>query len=129
MLSNLRDISIILLALESLIIGVILLLLLWQIRLLVVLLRDEIGPILKDTQETTQTVQSTTKFVSKRVAKPIVGAASFAAGLKGALRAMSGKNDVSYGRPAMVSRARPRHRAENEVPQTASSQASDSSQD
>jgi len=83
-LANLRDFSIILLALESIIIGVILLLLLWQVRLLVLLLRDEIRPILKDTQETTQTVQSTTKFVGKRVAKPFVSTISFAAGIRSA---------------------------------------------
>jgi len=94
-LANFRDVAIILLALESLIIGIILLLLLWQIRSLVALLRDEIGPILKDTQETTKTVQSTTKFVSKRVAKPIVDAASLAAGLKGAVKAISGKDDIA----------------------------------
>lgn len=90
MLADLRDISIILLALESIVIGVILLLLLWQVRLLVLLLRDEIGPILRDTQETTQTVQSTTKFVGKRVAKPFVGTISFMAGIRGALQAMTG---------------------------------------
>jgi hypothetical protein len=89
-LADLRDVSIILLALESIVIGVILLLLLWQLRLLVLLLRDEIGPILRDTQDTTQTVQSTTKFVGKRVAKPFVGTISFMAGVRGALRAMTG---------------------------------------
>jgi ABC-type sulfate transport system permease component len=95
-LADLRDVSIILLALESIVIGVILLLLLWQLRLLVLLLRDEIGPILQNTQETTQTVQSTTKFVGKRVAKPFVGTISFMAGVRGALRAVTGDiNSVS----------------------------------
>jgi len=89
-LADLRDVSIILLAIESIIIGVILLLLLWQVRLLVLLLRDEIRPILKDTQETTQTVQSTTRFVGKRVAKPFVNAISVMAGVRGALKAMTG---------------------------------------
>ena len=108
MLANLRDFSIILLALESIIIGVILLLLLWQVRLLVLLLRDEIRPILKDTQETTQTVQSTTKFVGKRVAKPFVSTISFAAGIRGALKAMtaaqpSTANPVYDARKSQVS--------------------------
>jgi len=92
-LANFRDVSIILLALETIVIGVILLLLLWQVRALVLLLRDEIKPILKDAQETTKTVQSTTKFVGKRVAKPAVGAISFVAGIKGAIRAM--KADIA----------------------------------
>lgn len=97
MLADLRDVSIILLALESIIIGIILLLLLWQVRLLVLLLRDEIGPILRDTQETTQTVQSTTRFVGKRIAKPAVSTISFVAGIKGAIRAM--KADITPSNP------------------------------
>lgn len=97
MLANFRDVSIILLALESIVIGVILLLLLWQVRLLVLLLRDEIGPILRDTQETTKTVQSTTRFVGKRVAKPAVSTISFVAGIKGAIRAM--KADIAPSNP------------------------------
>ena len=97
MLANFRDVSIILLALESIVIGVILLLLLWQVRLLVLLLRDEIGPILRDTQETTKTVQSTTRFVGKRVAKPAVSTISFVAGIKGAIRAM--KADIAPSSP------------------------------
>ena len=88
MLPNFRDIAIILLALETIIIGVILLLLLWQVRLLVILLRDEVKPILKDAQETTKTVQSTTRFVGKRVAKPAVGAISFMSGLKSAVKSL-----------------------------------------
>ncbi len=89
MLSALRDISIILLALESIVIGIILLLLLWQVRLLVLLLRDEIKPILENTQETTKTLQSTTKFVGRRVTKPVVDTISFFAGAKQVIRAMT----------------------------------------
>ena len=106
MLADLRDVSIILLAFESIIIGIILLLLLWQVRLLVLLLRDEIGPILRDTQETTQTVQSTTRFVGKRVAKPFVSTISIFAGIKGALRAMTGDIDVVTNSLEDTSRAR-----------------------
>lgn len=98
MLANFRDFSIILLALESIVIGVILLLLLWQVRQLVLLLRDEIRPILLDTQETTKTVQSTTKFVGKRITKPVVKTMSVMAGIRGAMRAM--KADVAPTRPA-----------------------------
>ena len=97
MLADLRDISIILLAFGSIIVGIILLLLLWQVRLLVLLLRDEIGPILRNTQETTQTLQSTTTFVGKRVARPFVKTMSFAAGVKGALKALSQDVDTPSG--------------------------------
>ena len=89
MLGDLRDLSIILLALESIVIGVILLLLLWQVRLLVLLLRDEMQPILKDTQETTRTVKSTTQFVGTRVAKPFVNTISFFAGVRQVFKSMT----------------------------------------
>ncbi|HEY80272.1 MAG TPA: hypothetical protein EYP25_07100 [Anaerolineae bacterium] len=89
MLDALRDLSIILLAIESIIIGIILLLLLWQVRLLVILLRDEVKPILKDTQETTRTLRSTTRFVGARVTKPVVNTLSFFAGVRQVVRAMT----------------------------------------
>jgi len=88
-LADLRDISIILLAIESIVIGVILLLLLWQVRLLVLLLRDEMKPILKDAQETTRTVKSTTQFVGTRVARPVVKTASFFAGVRQVIKSMT----------------------------------------
>lgn len=110
MLANFRDLSIILLAFESIIIGIILLLLLWQVRQLVLLLRDEIGPILRDAQETTKTVQSTTQFVSKRVAKPAVSTISFMTGVKSALRTLKadGKRSTTPGvQPASPSSVTP----------------------
>ncbi len=109
MLADLRDIAIILLAIESIIIGVILLLLLWQVRLLVLLLRDEIRPILKDTQETTRTVQVTTRFVGSRVTKPIVQTASMMAGIRQAVRALAGPPfpDAPARRPTHGSSSNP----------------------
>jgi hypothetical protein len=104
-LHNLRDISIILLALETIVIGIILLLLLWQVRLLVILLRDEVKPILKDAQETSKTVQSTTKFVSKRMATPAVGAISFMSGLKSAVKSL--KKPVAPADPLAASARQP----------------------
>lgn len=77
-----RDIAIIVLAVESIVIGVLLALLLWQVRTLVIVLRDEIRPVLSDAQETADTVRLTTTFVSQRIVKPGVDALSFMAGLR-----------------------------------------------
>jgi len=88
LLENIRDISIIVLAIESIVIGVILLLLLWQIRALALLLKHEVKPILEDTQETARTVQVTTKFVGQSVAKPAVNAVSFAAGIRRTMKSV-----------------------------------------
>ncbi len=81
-----RDLSIIFLALESIVVLVLLSILIVQIRALVILLNDEIKPMLEATQETADTVRNTTNFVSKRVARPFVSAISFGAGVRQAVK-------------------------------------------
>jgi hypothetical protein len=88
----LRDISIIVLALVTIIIGLLLALLLFQIQSLIVLLRDEIKPILHSTNETVSTVKGTTSFVSDAVVRPMIDAASMTAGVMGSLRALTRTN-------------------------------------
>ncbi len=78
----LRDVSIIVLAIESIVIGIVLAILLLEIRELSRLLREEIKPILDSTQETMTTVNTTSQFVGKRVSAPFVAASSLAAGLR-----------------------------------------------
>lgn len=81
-----RDLAIILLAIESLVIGVVLIVLIWEIRNLAKLLREEIKPIIASADETVRTVRGTTTFVSETLVKPVVRASSFAAGVAQALR-------------------------------------------
>ncbi len=126
MLADLRDISIILLALESIVIGIILLLLLWQVRLLVLLLRDEIKPILENTQETTKTLQSTTKFVGKRVTKPVVDTISFFAGVKQVMRAMTAP--IQSGAPNSKPQSSARQAPTNVTPPPSSTPTTPSSE-
>lgn len=87
-LATLRDIAIVVLAIESFVVGVILIILLWQIRHLVVMLRQEIKPVLASTQETADTLRHTTRFLSKRVARPVVDLVSLAAGVRQGLVAL-----------------------------------------
>lgn len=83
-----RDIAIIILAIESIVIGILLALLLWQVRNLVLLLKTEVRPVIESTQETADSVRTTTKFVSQHIVKPGVDALSVAAGIKQAARTL-----------------------------------------
>ena len=82
----LRDLAIILLAVESLVIGVVLVVLIWEVRTLAKLLREEIKPILDSADETVRTMRGTTTFVSETLVNPVVRASSFASGVLHALR-------------------------------------------
>jgi hypothetical protein len=84
-----RDLAIILLAVESLVIGVMLVVLIWEIRNLAKLLREEIKPILDSADETVRTVRGTTTFVSDTFVNPMVRATSFMAGVTQALRILT----------------------------------------
>ena len=83
-----RDIAILLLAVESVVIGVLLALMLIQLRRLVRLLRDEIAPILDSASETVNTVQSTAGFVSQNLVNPLIKVSSYSAGTLQALRSL-----------------------------------------
>ena len=81
-----RDLAIILLAIESLVIGVVLIILVLEIRNLAKMLRDEIKPILESADETARTVRGTTVFVSENLVNPMVRATSFVSGVTHAVR-------------------------------------------
>jgi hypothetical protein len=77
-----RDVAIIVLALESIIIGVVLVILVLQVKSLVDLLQHEIRPILNSANETMGTVRGTTSLVSKGLVSPAIKVISFAAGVR-----------------------------------------------
>jgi glycyl-tRNA synthetase beta subunit len=70
--SRLRDIFIILMALESLLIGLALTILIIQIARLTNLLENEVKPILDSTNETISNLRGTTKFLSDNLVKPVI---------------------------------------------------------
>jgi hypothetical protein len=84
----LRDMFIILMAVESLAIGILLIVLIVQIINLTQLLREEVLPILNSTNETVDTVKQTTSFVSDVVVSPLVGAVSTISAVQGGLKAI-----------------------------------------
>ncbi len=72
----LRDIVIILMALEFLLLGLALLVLIVQIARLTALLENEIRPILDTTNETLNTLRGTTTFLSDNLVQPVIKANS-----------------------------------------------------
>jgi hypothetical protein len=70
--SRLRDIFIILMALESLLIGLALFTLIVQIARLTNLLENEVKPILDSTNETISNLRGTTKFLSDNLVAPVI---------------------------------------------------------
>lgn len=77
-----RDIAIIVLALITLVTGVLLAVLIFQVQSLIALLREEIHPILRSVNDTASTVRGTTTFVSDAVVTPVIKAASYASGVR-----------------------------------------------
>jgi hypothetical protein len=86
----LRDTAIVFVAFESLVIGVLLIVLVLQLQSLTVLLRDEIKPMLEAANETMSTVRGTTKFVSHNVVSPVVKWSGYLAGMGRIVREVSG---------------------------------------
>lgn len=78
---TIRDLVIILLALEGVLIIFGLAILTLQVARLVNLLQTEVKPILENTQETVKTAQGTVEFVGSNIAEPMIAASGFMAGM------------------------------------------------
>jgi hypothetical protein len=70
--ASLRDVFIIFMALEFMVIGVALVILIVQLAHLTNMLQHEIRPILQSTNETLNTVRGTTTFVSENLVQPVI---------------------------------------------------------
>jgi hypothetical protein len=80
--TNVRDIFIIFMAFESLIIGAALVVLVIQIAGLINLLQNEVKPILQSTSDTVNTLRGTTEFLSENLVEPVIKLNSYLAGLR-----------------------------------------------
>ena len=87
-LSAARDIAIIALALESLVVGILLILLLWQLRRLSSLLEEQVKPMLQSLQETVGTLKGTTSLVSETIVTPAVSIGGLVSGVRRALQVL-----------------------------------------
>jgi len=78
---RIRDVFIIVVALESLVIGVALIVLIVQLASLINLLQNEVRPILKATSETVNNLRGTAEFLGENVLEPVVKLNGYLAGL------------------------------------------------
>lgn len=79
---RIRDIFIIFMALEFLIIGVAMIVLMVQLATLINLLQNEIKPILTSTNETVNTLKGTAAFLSNNMVEPVLKMNEYLAGIK-----------------------------------------------
>lgn len=87
--ATIRDIAIIIIAIQSIVIGALLAILIWQIWRLVKMIQTEIKPILQDTQTTISTVRGTATFVSDNVVDPVVKTSSKVAGMRRTVQSLT----------------------------------------
>jgi hypothetical protein len=82
---TIRDIVIIFMAVESLLIGLVLIILMIQLARLTTMLQNEVKPILDSTSETLNTLRGTTNFLSDKLVNPVVKANSSIAAIMRAI--------------------------------------------
>jgi hypothetical protein len=82
---TIRDVVIIFMAAEFLILGLALIILIVQVARLTALIQNEIGPMLDATNETLGTLRGTTAFLSDHLVQPVIKANSSASALRRAM--------------------------------------------
>lgn len=87
--ATIRDIAIIIIALQSIVIGILLGVLIWQVWRLIKMVQTEIKPILTDAQETVNTVRGTTTFMSDTVVDPVVKTTSTLIGIRRTMQSLT----------------------------------------
>jgi len=85
---KIRDVFIIVVAFESLVIGVAMIVLVVQLASLINLLQNEVRPILNATNETVNTLRGTVEFLGENVVEPVVKLNGYLAGLRRMLELM-----------------------------------------
>ena len=85
---RIRDIFIIVVALESLVIGVALIILIMQLATLINLLQNEVRPILTATSETVNTLRGTVEFLGENAVEPVIKLNGYLAGMNRVIELM-----------------------------------------
>ena len=85
---RIRDIFLIFMALESLLIGVALIVLIVQVASLINLLQNEVKPILAATTETVNNLRGTAEFLGENVVQPVIKLNGYLAGLQRVIELM-----------------------------------------
>jgi len=77
---QIRDVFIIILAVQSLMMGLVMVILILQLARLINLIQNEIRPILDSTSETVNHLRGTTMFLSENVVEPVIKMNEYLAG-------------------------------------------------
>lgn len=85
---RIRDVFIIIVALESLVIGVALIVLIVQLASLINLLQNEVRPILTATNETVNHLRGTAEFLGENVVEPVIKLNGYLAGMNRVIELM-----------------------------------------
>lgn len=80
--ARIRDIFIIFMALEFLLIGLALVVLMVQLATLINLLQNEVKPILQSTNETVNTLRGTVTFLSNNLSEPVIKLNEYMVGIR-----------------------------------------------
>jgi hypothetical protein len=88
---RIRDIFIIVVALETLVVGIALIVLLVQLASLINLLQNEVRPILEATSETVRTLRGTAEFLGESVVEPVIKLNGYLASIQRVLELMGVK--------------------------------------
>lgn len=84
--AKVRDVFIIFMALEFLVTGLALVILIVQLARLIQLLQHEVKPILESTHETANTLRGTTRFLSDHLVEPVMKLNEYLAGIQSFFR-------------------------------------------
>ena len=85
---RIRDIFVIIVSLETLVIGVALVVLLVQLASLINLLQNEVRPVLKATSETVNSLRGTADFLGESVVEPVIKLNGYLASIRRVLELM-----------------------------------------
>jgi hypothetical protein len=85
---RIRDVFIIVVALESLVIGVALIVLIVQLASLINLLQNEVRPILTATSETVNNLRGTAEFLGENMVEPVIKLNGYLAGMNRVIELM-----------------------------------------
>jgi hypothetical protein len=85
---RIRDVFIIVVALESLVIGVALIILIVQLASLINLLQNEVRPILTATSETVNNLRGTVEFLGENAVEPVIKLNGYLAGMSRVIELM-----------------------------------------
>jgi hypothetical protein len=85
-----RDLVLILLAVQAMLMGIALIILVLQLAAVVNLLQNEIDPVMKNLQDTSQTVKGTSQFLSENLSAPVIESKAWVAALRTLLHEIAG---------------------------------------